>query len=217
MNSINMSSSPTTMGPNEFKEKHSILYCHECAECHLFFKSLKVLTKHKMEAHNLKPVFECCYGKEDDDDVESVSANSGCQLQFEVDQIDAYLEHARIHPQKNITCLKCQIKFANKNSLRNHMKNVHYKLNTVARKRVSRPRQRKEQLLASSSGLNPPTSIVNLSGPFNVAAAYAVAAAANSNSQMTHSKASLKNEIKSNNVSSYLNAAFPSSVVNHVI
>jgi hypothetical protein len=102
--------SKTNVEMPDFKDKHSILYCHECVECKLYFKSIKVLHRHKKEMHNLKPVYRC--------------ALQQCMNEF--DKCDLFLEHAKIHPQKNIACLKCKIKFANKNLLRHHMKNVHY-------------------------------------------------------------------------------------------
>jgi hypothetical protein len=95
----------------DYRDKHSILYCHECVECKLYFKSIKVLTKHKHDTHNLKPVYKCANTIECDQEFETVSS---------------FLEHSKLHPQKNIICTRCRIKFNNKNTLRLHMKNVHY-------------------------------------------------------------------------------------------
>ena len=96
----------------DFQNKHSILYCHECVECKLFYKSIKVLTAHKLESHGLKPVYKC--------------ANViNCGHEFE--NVREFLAHSKLHPQKNITCQRCKIKFNSKNLLRHHMKNVHYK------------------------------------------------------------------------------------------
>jgi hypothetical protein len=119
---------------NEFKDKHSILYCHECMECNKFFKSIKVLIKHKSIEHNLRPIFKC------------LSTNN---CRFETDQIEQYLEHATIHSQKNISCIKCNAKFSNKNALRNHMKNSHYKI--TIKKRVPRPRPAKKLQATTST------------------------------------------------------------------
>lgn len=96
----------------EHREKHSILYCHECTQCQHFYKSTKVLTKHKLAAHHLKPVYQCA------------NNTSQCGMQFE--NVDEFLAHAQLHPQKNIVCPRCHVKFNNKNLLRHHMKNVHY-------------------------------------------------------------------------------------------
>jgi hypothetical protein len=103
----------------DFKDKHSILYCHECVECNLFFKSIKVLAKHKREKHNLRAVYKCA------------NPNNDCIYNI-FDNVNEFLEHSKIHLQKNIVCARCNIKFNNKNSLRNHMKNTHYnhKFNT---------------------------------------------------------------------------------------
>ena len=110
----------------EHRAKHSILYCHECVECSIFFKSMKILTKHKKDAHNLKPVFKC--------------ANTiDCNLQF--DSIESFMDHSKVHVQKNIVCSKCRVKFPNKNTLRIHMKNFHYK--TSMTKKTSLNRNRK--------------------------------------------------------------------------
>lgn len=95
----------------DFKEKHSILYCHECIECGVFFKSLKTLTRHKLDRHGLRPVFKCVADE--------------CARQIET--VEEFLEHAQVHCQKNIACLKCSIKFNSKNSLRHHMKVSHYR------------------------------------------------------------------------------------------
>ena len=97
----------------DFRDRHSILYCHECIECNLFFKSIKVLAKHKREKHNLKPVYKCA------------NPNNDC-INNVFDNVNDFLEHSKIHLQKNIICSRCKIKFNNKNSLRNHMKNTHY-------------------------------------------------------------------------------------------
>jgi uncharacterized C2H2 Zn-finger protein len=97
----------------DFRDRHSILYCHECIECNLFFKSIKVLAKHKKEKHNLKPVYKCA------------NPNNDC-ISNVFDNVNDFLEHSKIHLQKNIICSRCKIKFNNKNSLRNHMKNTHY-------------------------------------------------------------------------------------------
>ena len=101
----------------DYRDKHSILYCHECVECSLYFKSIKVLAKHKGEVHRLKPVYKCALVE--------------CGSEF--DAVQAFLEHAKVHTQKNIVCSRCKIKFNNKNLLRHHMKNVHYnhKLNSA--------------------------------------------------------------------------------------
>ena len=101
----------------DYRDKHSILYCHECVECSLYFKSIKVLAKHKREVHRLKPVYKCALVE--------------CESEF--DTVQAFLEHAKVHTQKNIVCSRCKIKFNNKNLLRHHMKNVHYnhKLNSA--------------------------------------------------------------------------------------
>jgi hypothetical protein len=141
------------------KDKHSILYCHECTQCQTFFKSLKVLTKHKRDVHNLKPIFKCCTRDE--------NTGAVCNVQCELDDVETFLEHAKVHSQKNIACTKCQTKFASKNSLRNHMKNVHYKINTVMRKRVARPRKNlisSNATMVAASTLNSSTcTVVNLS------------------------------------------------------
>ncbi len=96
---------------NDYRDKHSILYCHECIDCNVYFKSIKVLTKHKKIIHNLKPVYRCANSLE-------------CNKEFEL--VSSFLEHSKLHPQKNIMCSRCKIKFSNKNLLRHHMKNVHY-------------------------------------------------------------------------------------------
>jgi hypothetical protein len=103
----------------DFKEKHSILYCHECFECGIYFKSLKTLTRHKLDQHGLRPVYKC-----------AASLNE-CGVQFET--VEEFLEHAKVHCQKNIVCTKCSIKFNSKNSLRHHMKVAHYKASCVKR------------------------------------------------------------------------------------
>lgn len=73
----------------DFQSKHSILYCHECVECKLFYKSIKVLTAHKLESHGLKPVYRC--------------ANViNCGREFE--KVQDFLTHSKLHPQKNISC-----------------------------------------------------------------------------------------------------------------
>ena len=41
----------------DYKDSHSILYCHECVECKRFYKSIKVLASHKLEAHRLRPIY----------------------------------------------------------------------------------------------------------------------------------------------------------------
>ena len=97
----------------DYRDKHSILYCHECIECSLYFKSIKVLAKHKKDKHNLRPVYKC------------VNSNNDCAKNM-FDSVNEFLEHAKVHAQKNIICARCKIKFNNKNSLRNHMKNTHY-------------------------------------------------------------------------------------------
>ena len=131
-NNNNISNSTVSSGGSllpEFKDKHSILYCHECIECKTFFKSLKVLTKHKQEAHGLKPVFRCmCHTQNE----------TLCPVQYDIEHIDEFFEHAKVHSQKNITCSKCQAQFTSKNALRNHMKNVHYKISTSVRKRPAK-------------------------------------------------------------------------------
>jgi hypothetical protein len=95
---------------NDYRQAHSILYCHECIECSLFFKSIKVLRCHKLKKHNLRPVYSC--------------ANSDCAAEFEL--VSAFLSHATIHNQKNIICSRCKLKFTNRNLLRLHMKKQHY-------------------------------------------------------------------------------------------
>lgn len=95
----------------DWRPTQSLLYCHECVECKCFYKSNKTLAKHKREAHHLKPVFRCL------DDM--------CHLEF--DSMLAYMDHAKLHTQKNIECGKCKAKFASKSSLRQHLKSVHYK------------------------------------------------------------------------------------------
>jgi hypothetical protein len=105
-----VSSIETTLQP-DYRRHHSILYCHECAQCQHFYKSTKVLTKHKLAAHSLQPVFAC-------------ANTSECELKFA--GIQEFLAHARLHPQKNIVCSRCHVKFGNKNLLRHHMKSVHY-------------------------------------------------------------------------------------------
>lgn len=97
----------------EHREKHSILYCHECTQCAHFYKSTKVLTKHKLIAHKLQPVYQCAN-----------NTSQHCGMQFE--NVDEFLVHAQLHPQKNIVCPRCHVKFNNKSLLRHHMKNVHY-------------------------------------------------------------------------------------------
>ncbi|CAF0852318.1 unnamed protein product [Brachionus calyciflorus] len=112
----------------EHRLKHSILYCHECIECSIFFKSIKILTKHKKDAHNLRPVFKC--------------ANTiDCNRQF--DTIDSFLEHSKHHSQKNILCSKCKLKFSNKNTLRIHMKNYHYKTSLTKKTTTTNLNRRK--------------------------------------------------------------------------
>ena len=83
------------------------------------FKSIKVLAKHKREKHNLRPVYKCA------------NPTNDCVYNI-FDNVSEFLEHSKIHLQKNIICARCKIKFNNKNSLRNHMKNTHYnhKFNT---------------------------------------------------------------------------------------
>lgn len=103
----------TPLQPTDFKNKHSILYCHECIECNVFFKSIKTLTKHKLDEHALRPVYKCA------------AASTECGRQFET--VEEFLEHAQVHCQKNIVCIKCSIKFNSKNSLRHHMKVAHYR------------------------------------------------------------------------------------------
>ncbi|RNA41658.1 gastrula zinc finger -like, partial [Brachionus plicatilis] len=123
----------------EHRTKHSILYCHECVECSIFFKSMKILTKHKKDAHHLKPVFKC--------------ANTiDCNQQF--DSIDAFMDHSKVHMQKNIVCSKCRVKFANKNTLRIHMKNFHYK--TSLGKKSGASRSRKLVEMAHSGPMSEP-------------------------------------------------------------
>lgn len=97
--------------PGDYKDKHSILYCHECIECSIYFKSIKTLERHKQDQHGLRPIFKCAAGE--------------CSRQFET--VEDFLEHAQVHCQKNIVCLKCSIKFNSKNSLRHHMKMAHYR------------------------------------------------------------------------------------------
>lgn len=97
--------------PGDYKDKHSILYCHECIECSIYFKSIKTLERHKQDHHGLRPIFKCAAGE--------------CSRQFET--VEDFLEHAQVHCQKNIVCLKCSIKFNSKNSLRHHMKMAHYR------------------------------------------------------------------------------------------
>jgi hypothetical protein len=73
----------------DYRDKHSILYCHECIECRLFYKSIKVLTRHKLDKHNLIPVYKCANVVE-------------CNEQF--GKVSDFLAHAKLHPQKNIIC-----------------------------------------------------------------------------------------------------------------
>jgi len=94
----------------DYRDRHSILYCHECTECRLFYKSIKVLTAHKKVQHQLRPVYKCCHAQ--------------CGIEFS--GVGEFLTHAQLHLQKNIVCARCQLKFSNKNLLRHHMKNVHY-------------------------------------------------------------------------------------------
>ena len=109
---------------------HSILYCHECIECKLFYKSIKVLTAHKHDAHHLKPVYRC-------------ADTVNCRKEF--DMVSTFLLHSKVHPQKNILCTRCKTSFSNKNHLRHHMKNVHYN-----RKSFSSTPKRAAQVTRSS-------------------------------------------------------------------
>lgn len=129
----------------DFRDKHSILYCHECIECKTYFKSIKVLTKHKHDVHHLRPVYKC-------------ANTSECNEEFE--NVATFLEHSKLHPQKNIICARCKIKFNNKNSLRHHMKNIHYnrKLSTgVVKKTANQPqtiRNLSNKIISTSYSMN---------------------------------------------------------------
>ena len=106
----------------DYRTVQSLLYCYECDFCRIFFKSKKLLFNHKRTIHKLKPVFKCLHG-------------SRCKLTIDVvdgqfDDLNEFLEHAKIHSQKNIFCTRCNEQFSGKVQLRNHMKNIHYtKLN----------------------------------------------------------------------------------------
>ena len=117
------SSEMNILGDNKIipdcRQVQSVLYCYECEICKFFFKSNKVLFKHKRSVHKLKPIFRCLLG--DKCDVIKNGVNG------EFDSLDAFLEHAKIHSQKNIYCSRCKMQFDGKVSLRNHMKNVHYR------------------------------------------------------------------------------------------
>lgn len=116
----------TGLQSSDYKDKHSILYCHECIECSMFFKSIKTLTRHKLEQHALRPVYRCAVAE--------------CARQFE--GVEDFLEHAQVHCQKNIVCLKCSIKFNSKNSLRHHMKVAHYRPTSGGQSRPARTQPR---------------------------------------------------------------------------
>lgn len=95
----------------DYRDKHSILYCHKCTECKNYYKSIKVLTRHKLDEHKLTPVYRC-------------ANTNNCNQEFR--NVSEFLDHAKLHPQKNIICTRCKMKFTNKKMLRYHMKNMHY-------------------------------------------------------------------------------------------
>ena len=100
----------------DYRTVSSVLYCYECDKCKIFFKSNKLLFKHKRLTHKLKPVYKCLLGDE-----------CGLKPNGEFDSLDEFINHSRIHSQKNIYCTRCKETFDSKILLRNHMKNVHYR------------------------------------------------------------------------------------------